>query len=96
MYRQHSLDLEVIPVKLDPALYFTAEKGILNGLSGAYVNVILRAGNINCERLSNGTGESYKWQSTRRYNLFFWFSPEKGLRKMAPIFRRTILKKKIE
>lgn len=55
----HRLDLEMILMTLDPAFYFIAGKGLLNGLCGVYGDDLQRAGKPNFRILANGTREKF-------------------------------------
>lgn len=81
IYLDHRLDLGMIQMKLYPPFYFIAEKIILNGLSGAYVDDLLGAGKPNFKILSNRTQETFKWQNNIRNQPILQVTYFKGLRK---------------
>ena len=56
----HAKDLGMVSSKLDPALYFKVEHSKLVGLSGTYVDDILRAGTPEFRELANKTHERFE------------------------------------
>lgn len=57
--KHHRLELGMTPFKIDPALYYILCNGILQGLSGSYVDDLLRCGDDNFRKLSQRTNERF-------------------------------------
>ena len=62
----HRSDLGMTPLRSDPACYFALREGVLQGMSGTYVDDMLRAGNANFARLCEGTRKRFDMSEDAR------------------------------
>lgn len=58
--KHHRHDLKMKPFRLDPALYYILSNGFLKGLSGSYVDDLIRCGNKEFRELSKKTNERFE------------------------------------
>ena len=58
--KHHRADLGMKPFRIDPALYYLISNGILRGLSGSYVDDIIRTGDDKFRKISRKTGEKFE------------------------------------
>ena len=57
----HRLELNMTPLRSDPSFYVSRDKeGNIQGLSGSYVDDMLRAGNYQFQELARGTGKKFR------------------------------------
>lgn len=58
--RHHREDLEMTPLFIDPALYYRLADGVLKGLSGGYVDYLLRCGDPDFWKVSRNTKQKFE------------------------------------
>lgn len=58
--KHHRCDLEMTPFRSDPALYRIMTDGVLTGLSGGYVDDLLRAGTSKFRELAQRTNQRFE------------------------------------
>ena len=58
--KHHRLDMNMKAFRIDPAFYYMMEEGVLKGLSGTYVDDLIRSGDQHFKQVSKKTNEKFE------------------------------------
>ena len=69
--KHHREDLGMSSLRSDPALYTLITNGVLKGLSGGYVNDLIRAGNQDFKDVSKKTNDRFEMAEDQKLPCSF-------------------------